>query len=163
MKKRKRSVFYVLEENPVYREIIPLCISATIPNSQIRTFVHPHEMLTGLSIKPDLLVSEYSFTSTDFNGERILHLVKDKSPKTRVIFLTAHHNVSAAINAIRAGAMDYIPKSKNALDILIQKFLDVNRHLEYIRKSNRTISRLTLLLALAVMALAGFVLWYKLN
>jgi DNA-binding NarL/FixJ family response regulator len=163
MKKRKKPVFYILEENPVYLEIIPKCLDIIVPDSQITTFVNPHDMLSALTLKPDLLISEYSFSIPGYNGYKILQLVKKRSPKTRVIFFTAHDDIVDAINSIRAGAIDYIPKSKTALDTFIRKLLFLKEYLEYMRKSDRTFQRLTALLIAATIVLAGLVVWYQVN
>jgi CheY-like chemotaxis protein len=163
MKKRKRPVFYILEENPVYRELIPKCLDIVVPDSQITTFVHPGDMLAALTIKPDLLVSEYSFSFPGYDGYKILHLIKEKSPGTRVIFLTSNHNIGDAIKSIRAGAMDYIPKSKTALDTLIQKSLFLKENIEYLRKSDRNFLYLAAMLISATVVLAGLVVRYQVN
>jgi DNA-binding NtrC family response regulator len=161
MMRRKKPVFYILEENPVYREIIPKCLGVTIPDSQITTFDHPEDMLAALAGKPDLLVSEYLFTSPGYDGFSLLQKVKLTSPKTRVIFLTAHHNITDAILSIRAGAMDYIPKSKTALDTLIRKSLFLKDQLDYLRRSDRSFSFLVTMLITAIFALAVLVAWYQ--
>jgi DNA-binding NarL/FixJ family response regulator len=159
--RRRKPIFYVLEENPVYREIVPRCLDATSPDSLITTFDHPGDMLDALAVQPDVVVSEYSFAATEeYNGSNILTAVKEKSPHTKVIFLTAHHNIIDAITSIQSGALDYIPKSKTALDTLIQRMLAVKKHREAIRKSELILIYVKALLLATLTAMAVLLVWY---
>ncbi len=161
MTNQKRPLLYILEESPVYREIIPKCLDVTLPGCQIFTFKHPRDLVMALSGKPDLLVSEYSFSAPGFDGGMILKQVKEKSPQTKVIFLTEHHNIVDAVKSIRSGATDYIPKSKTAFDSLIQKMLLIKENLEYLRKSDRILLLVSILLIAAITVMAGLVVWYQ--
>lgn len=60
---------------------------------------------------PDLVLSDIKMP--DGNGLDLLRKVKAESPKTPVIMITAHTSTADAIEAMKAGAVDYIAKPFN--------------------------------------------------
>jgi len=64
---------------------------------------------------PDLILSDIKMP--DGNGLDLLRKVKAESPKTPVIMITAHTSTSDAIEAMKAGAVDYIAKPFNVEEL----------------------------------------------
>jgi DNA-binding NtrC family response regulator len=64
---------------------------------------------------PDLILSDIKMP--DGNGLDLLRKVKADSPKTPVIMITAHTSTSDAIEAMKAGAVDYIAKPFNVEEL----------------------------------------------
>jgi len=54
----------------------------------------------------------------DIDGMDIIQLIKDKSPQTQVIMMTGYADISSAIESIKRGAFDYIPKPLNPAEVL---------------------------------------------
>ncbi|WP_196138079.1 sigma-54 dependent transcriptional regulator [Aliikangiella sp. G2MR2-5] len=71
----------------------------------------------------DLVISDWKLPGV--NGDKILDFLKENSPQTGFILITAHSDASHAIRIIRAGADDYLPKpfDKTSLLFTIQKLL----------------------------------------
>jgi len=63
----------------------------------------------------DVLISDLIMDNMD--GIKLLHNVKQISPETEVIMMSAHGTISKAVEAIRAGAIDFIEKPF-AIDML---------------------------------------------
>ena len=76
--------------------------------------------LEGLQVfrreQPDIVITDTKMPNVD--GMEVLHTVKDISPSTEVILVTAHGEYDTAILALRQGTLDYIKKPV-ALDQLI--------------------------------------------
>jgi two-component system, NtrC family, response regulator PilR len=66
---------------------------------------------SALRSTPDLVLSDIKMP--DGNGLDLLRKVKADSPKTPVIMITAHTSTPDAIEAMKAGAVDYIAKPFN--------------------------------------------------
>jgi two-component system, NtrC family, response regulator PilR len=66
---------------------------------------------SALRSTPDLILSDIKMP--DGNGLDLLRRVKTESPKTPVIMITAHTSTPDAIEAMKAGAVDYIAKPFN--------------------------------------------------
>jgi DNA-binding NtrC family response regulator len=56
----------------------------------------------------DVLVSDIRLPDGD--GRKLLGVVKEKSPYTRVIFMTGHATIEDAVKALKEGADDYVSK-----------------------------------------------------
>ena len=71
----------------------------------------------------DLVISDWKLPG--ISGEEVLQQLKHHSPQTGFILITAHSDASHAINIIRAGADDYLPKpfDKNSLLFTISKLI----------------------------------------
>lgn len=54
----------------------------------------------------------------DIDGMEIIKLIKNKTPKTQVIMMTGYADISTAIESIKRGAFDYIPKPLNPEEVL---------------------------------------------
>ena len=53
----------------------------------------------------------------DGNGFDIVHALQQAKPDCRIVMLTGYGNIATAVAAIKAGAVDYLPKPANADDI----------------------------------------------
>lgn len=75
----------------------------------------------------------------EMDGLELLRHIRDISPETVVILVTAYASVETAVNALRSGAFDYILKPLIFEDILakisrIDEFLKVKRENQYLRE-----------------------------
>jgi DNA-binding NarL/FixJ family response regulator len=60
------------------------------------------------ALNPDVIVSD--ITMPELNGVEALEELKKVNPAVRVVFLTMHHNVAYARQAMDAGALGYVLK-----------------------------------------------------
>src|ERR1700685_3267160 len=62
----------------------------------------------------------------DVSGMDLLNLWKKRKPDTQFILLTGHNSVNTAVEAIKAGAFDYVTKPVNPdeLVVLIKRAID---------------------------------------
>jgi two-component system response regulator AtoC len=99
-----------------------------------------HTALTGteglnkvVEVSPDVVILDIRLP--DINGFTVLEDLKKDDESTKVIMITAHHDMDTAINAMKEGAFDYIhkPIDVDELDIAIRKALTT---LEMERKIN---------------------------
>jgi two-component system response regulator RegA len=54
----------------------------------------------------------------DGNGLQVVEAIKAVRPESRVIMLTGYGAISTAVAAVKAGAVDYLPKPADADDVL---------------------------------------------
>jgi DNA-binding NtrC family response regulator len=68
-----------------------------------------HAALLGLpTTRPDGAIVDVGLS--DLDGLNLLHEIKDADPQSQVILMTGEASVESAIDAIKAGALDYITK-----------------------------------------------------
>lgn len=54
----------------------------------------------------------------DSSGIELIKLIKNKAPKTQIIMMTGYADIATAIESIKKGAFDYIPKPLNPEEVL---------------------------------------------
>jgi NtrC-family two-component system response regulator AlgB len=83
----------------------------------------------------DLVLTDYRMAGV--NGVELLEQVRRQSPETAVILMTAYATIENAVEAMKAGAFDYLPKpfSLQQVQHVVERALEV-RHL---RVENRVL------------------------
>ena len=76
--------------------------------------------------KPDLVITDMKMSGMD--GLMVLKSVKERSPEMLVIIITAFGTVDIAVEAMKAGAYDYITKpfNRDELKLTVKKALQFN-------------------------------------
>lgn len=76
--------------------------------------------------QPDLFITDMKMSGMD--GLMVLKSIKERSPETLVIIITAFGTVDVAVEAMKAGAHDYITKpfNRDALRLTVKKALRFN-------------------------------------
>ena len=94
-------------------------------NYQVTTIFSPEE------VKKNVRKQFYEIALTDlrlpdFNGMDLIKLIKSESPETQVIMMTSYADISTAIQSIKYGAFNYIPKPFRPEEVLniIQEALE---------------------------------------
>jgi DNA-binding NtrC family response regulator len=94
----------------------------------VATFVDPHEALAALEKRAfDLLLTDLRMPGLD--GVEVLRRARVIEPELPIILITAHATIPTAIEAMRAGAFDYVEKpfDNTELKTLVKRALDVTR------------------------------------
>lgn len=68
-------------------------------------------------LHPDIIISDISMP--ELNGIEALEELKKHDPDVRIIFLTMHHNVAYARQAMDAGAVGYVLKHSAAEELIM--------------------------------------------
>ncbi|MEA2063577.1 MAG: sigma-54 dependent transcriptional regulator, partial [Gemmatimonadota bacterium] len=96
---------------------------------ELRCFTSPIEALEALSREglPELILTDLMMPEMD--GITFLGKVRSLSPQLPVIVMTAYGSIETAVEALKKGASDYIPKPLNfeELTLTVSKSLELNR------------------------------------
>lgn len=84
--------------------------------------------------RPSLVITDMKMSGMD--GLMVLKSIKERSPETLVIIITAFGTVDIAVEAMKAGAYDYITKpfNRDALKLTVKKALQFNGLAEEIKR-----------------------------
>lgn len=100
-----------LEDNDLDAEIINNQLQKEGFSFQIYRASNKKEFLTGIQgHKLDIIISDFSLP--DYDGISALQLVKQSLPGTPFLFISSTLSEDKAIQALRYGATDYVPKNK---------------------------------------------------
>jgi two-component system, NtrC family, response regulator AtoC len=120
----------------------------TILGDSISTYLERHGYTTSVArsgeeglrmaeeVSPDVAVVDIRLPGID--GLKVLEQVRDLSPSTEVVMMTAHASVSSAVEAIKRGAFDYLtkPLDLEELRVVVDKALAnlrMRRELSYLK------------------------------
>lgn len=155
MDKKKHPVIFIVEDNKAYSKIVEHHLKSNGFNS-LHTFVSGEECLQNLYLKPDIIIQDYKLQG--INGIFVLSQYKRKHPHCEFIFLSGQDDVPTAVNAIKAGAFDYIVKNGKAMTLLVPKIKDVIS-LQKQKRKIRKYHNALLLFIVAIFILAGILLF----
>ncbi len=101
----------------------------------------PEGLDLAASEAPDLVLLDLKMPKMD--GLEALRLIKEQRPELPIIIITAHGSVATAIEAIKAGAYDYISKpfDLEEIQIVIKKALEVRALTEEVAKLRSEVER----------------------
>lgn len=107
---------YVVEDNEWYNKLLVHNLSLN-PDFVVESFLNGKELVAALTKKPDVVTLDYRLP--DIDGESLLKKIKDYDPNIEVIIISEQEEIETAVDLLKAGAYDYIVKSKDIKDRLI--------------------------------------------
>jgi PAS domain S-box-containing protein len=138
-----------LEDKADEAQLVRLTLSDDFPGLQIDHVKDRAGFLAAIrGGRFDLVLLDYSLQG--FDGMEALHTVRAEAPETPVIFLSGVYGEEIAVNAIKNGATDYLPKDQlPRLAPAIRRALrEVREHLalkqadEQLRRSQRELAEI---------------------
>jgi len=98
---------------------------------------------TFLDISPELVITDVKLG--DMNGLELLGIIKDKSPDTPIIVITAFGTIEMAVDAMRHGAFNFITKpfDRDTLRLSCKKALELKTLRSQKRLLSDEVNRLT--------------------
>jgi two-component system OmpR family response regulator len=151
----------IVDDDPRMAMMLNDFIMRTFPSADVYDYNTGEEALQALSEAPDVIILDYHLDSIEsgaMNGLEVLMKMKERFPKTPVIFLSHQENIEVAANTIRFGAYDYVVKSESAfhrIEILLNNIFGqsaLRRHLGTQKFFNR------LLVILLIIFVIGFII-----
>ncbi len=100
-----------IEDSAEDAELVRLLLSEEWPDCEIDVISNPTDLVARLDrVSYDLILSDFSLGS--FTGLDALKIAKEKTPGTPFIFLSGTIGEDRAIEAVQAGAQDYVIKDR---------------------------------------------------
>lgn len=84
--------------------------------TNIYLFEDGESCLLNMNLSPDLILLDYDMG--EINGMDVLQKIKSSNPSTHLMMISARNDNNIANDAIRNGAMCYITKNENDLEMI---------------------------------------------
>ncbi len=114
----------VVDDDPQFRQVLAMWLK--IRGYQVETAVSGEDVLAQFEIgaPPDLIFLDVLLPG--MNGLQVLELIRDQVDDIAIILTTAYGSEPVAINALRRGADDYLPKPFDTREFqaVLQRTLD---------------------------------------
>ncbi|MBS1550650.1 MAG: sigma-54-dependent Fis family transcriptional regulator [Bacteroidetes bacterium] len=112
----KRSVIIIDDENNI-RNLLSRILS--LEGFEVNAFATGKEGLNSVE-RESYAVALIDVILPDINGIELTKLIREKSPDTEIIVMTAYATIKDGVEAIRRGAMDYIEKGRDEDEIILK-------------------------------------------
>ncbi|HSV89435.1 MAG TPA: response regulator [Bacteroidales bacterium] len=147
------SIFVVDDDHFFSRALIHTLEGKNFLN--ISSFNSGEECIANLNLKPEIILLDQFFGEGLKTGLEVMRVIREKSPDSKVIFLTAFDSQKLAQDSMSLGAYDYLVKNEATLE----KVKNLLRRIGFekqIRQENLTLrrSRRLILLSFLVLLLA---------
>jgi DNA-binding NtrC family response regulator len=119
----------VVEDEPTLAKNIASYLSNC--SYEVRTTGTAEDALRELeSFKPDVILLDFNLPGLD--GLKAISLIRDIDPRVKVVMMTGHGSVELAVDAMKAGAYDFVtkPVSLSKLRLLLDKLTMEERQSE---------------------------------
>lgn len=124
---------FIVEDDEWYSDLLSYVVSLN-PEYRVKRFGRGDELIRQLHEQPDVITLDYRLP--DMNGEKVLRQIKEFNPEIEVIIISEQQNIDTALDLIKLGAYDYIVKTPDIKDKLLNL-------LSNIRKTGKLKSRLS--------------------
>ena len=112
----KRSVIIIDDESNI-RNLLSRILS--LEGFEVNTFATAKEGLNSFD-RESYDVALIDVKLPDIDGIELTRLIREKSPDTEIIVMTAYATIKDGVEAIRRGAMDYIEKGRDEEEIILK-------------------------------------------
>lgn len=121
----KPFLVYVVEDNEWYNRLLVHSLSHN-PDLEIKSFVSGEEMLKEITHNPQIITIDYRLP--DMNGQELLTKIKNHNNQIEVIVISEQEDIETAVELLKLGAFDYIVKSKDIRDRLLNVVSHINNN-----------------------------------
>jgi DNA-binding NtrC family response regulator len=118
---------FIVEDDVFYASVLTHYLSLN-PDYEVKKFTTAAGFLKALPEKPDVVTLDYVLP--DASAEQVLQQIKEQSPETKVIIISAQENIKIAIDLLKHGADDYIVKDEETQDRLWISLKNLRENIE---------------------------------
>lgn len=116
---------FIVEDNDWYNKLLVHNLSLN-PDFVVRSFFNAKDFLKEISKNPDVVTVDYRLP--DMDGEALLKKIKDFNPEIEVIVISEQSEIETAVDLLKAGAYDYLVKTKDIRDRLLNTINNIRKN-----------------------------------
>lgn len=116
---------YVVEDNEWYNKLLIHNLSLN-PDFIVESFFNGKSLLNSLSKRPAVVTLDYRLP--DIDGETLLKKIKEFDANIEVIIISEQEEIETAVALLKAGAYDYLVKTKDIRDRLLNTINNIRKN-----------------------------------
>ncbi len=122
-RKEQRGKILVVDDEAI---VCKSCVKVLVPEGYLTTTTQSGREGIEKGSTGDYDVVIVDLKMPDVDGMQVLQAIKDKQPDVEVIVITGYSAVSTAVEAMKLGAIDYLPKpfTPDELCVVVNKAMD---------------------------------------
>jgi DNA-binding NtrC family response regulator len=117
---------YVVEDNDWYNRLLVHTLSLN-PDYEVKAFFNGKDFLDSLHVPPDIVTLDYRLP--DISGTDLLKQIKQDHPEIQVILISEQDDINTVVELLKLGAKDYIIKSKDIRDRLLNTVQNIRKEI----------------------------------
>jgi two-component system, NtrC family, response regulator AtoC len=114
---------FVLEDSEWYNRLLVHTLSLN-PDNEIKSFFTGKDLLNSLFELPDIITLDYRLP--DMTGLEVLKRIREENSDVQVILISEQEDINTVVSLLKLGAYDYISKSDDIKDRLINTVRNIN-------------------------------------
>lgn len=122
---------YVVEDNDWYNKLLVHSLSMN-PDFTVKGFFDARSFLRELPNRPSVVTLDYSLP--EHNGAELLKKIKEFDPSIEVVIISEQEDVETAVDLLKAGAFDYLVKSKDIKERVHNTVNNIRKNLDLKKK-----------------------------
>ena len=99
----------IVDDEPDIRDVISVILNDEGYNTNCASNAQEAQAKINIEI-PSLIILDIWMRDSTMDGLSLLNWIKDSNPEIPVLMISGHGTVEIAVNAIKAGAYDFIEK-----------------------------------------------------
>lgn len=116
---------YVVEDDEYYNKLLVHSLSLN-PDFEIKSFFTGKDLLKNISDSPAVVTIDYRLP--DMDGAELLKEIKKFDPSIEVVVISEQADIETALNLLRQGAYDYIVKSNDTKDKILNTVSNIKKN-----------------------------------
>lgn len=115
---------FVVEDDEWYNKLLVHCVSLN-PDIEVESFTNGHDLIKNLTKHPDVVTLDYRLP--DIMGDELLNRIRDFDPQIKTIVVSEQDDIEVAVEMLHNGAYDYLVKSREIKDRLVNSINNILR------------------------------------
>ena len=125
MNEQNQFTLLVAEDDEWYNRLLVYNLTLN-PDYVVHSFSDAKSLLANLHLQPQVITLDYKLP--DMTGDVVLQKIKERSPDTEVIIISEQENIETAVALLKLGAYDYLVKSKDIRDRLLNTVNNIRKN-----------------------------------
>jgi len=125
MNEEDRFLIFVVEDDEWYNKLIVHNLSL-IPDVAVESFTSGKKLLENLFKNPDVVTLDFNLP--DLKGDELTRRIKNFNNDIEIIVISQQEKIETAVDLLKLGAYDYIVKSNDIRERLINKINNIRKN-----------------------------------